>query len=251
MNPVMVAVTVLACLLFAVLLGNRIGRLIPELHLSAETRDTVKLATGLVATMAALLLGLLVSSAKGSHDARRGQVIQMASKIIFLDRVLAGYGPESGYARAKVRLAVEELVEQIWLVEGKPGIEATFDRQAGDDAFLAIESLAPNDDRQRGLKEKAAELAIDIGQVRAVLLAQSIPSISMGMLIVVACWLVVIFLSFSVIAPPNPLARATLLISALSVSGAIFLILELDQPFGGAIQTPKEPIVIALSQLGK
>jgi hypothetical protein len=251
MSPAIVAAAVLACLLIAVFLGKRIGRRIPEQHLSADSRDAVKLATGLVATMAALLLGLLVSTAKGGHDTRRSQVIQMAAKIIFLDRVLAGYGPEAADARVKLRVAVDDMVEQIWSVQGRPRGEVNLGHQAGDEAYLAIESLSPRDEWQRGLKEKAAARAIELGEQRALLLAQSVPSISMPMLIIVVCWLIAIFLSFSLLAPPNATANAALLISALSVSGAVFLILELDQPFGGAIEVSKEPIVLALNHLGK
>ncbi|HYW71211.1 MAG TPA: hypothetical protein VE961_09260, partial [Pyrinomonadaceae bacterium] len=83
MNPAFIAAIISGCLLAAVFLGMRIRALLPEHHLSADTKDTVKLAMGLVATMAALLLGLLVSAAKGTYDAERGQVIQMAAKAAF------------------------------------------------------------------------------------------------------------------------------------------------------------------------
>ena len=250
MNPAIVATVVLASLLAAVLLGTRIAGLLPEHHLSSDTRDTVKLATGLIATMAALLLGLLVTSAKSGHDSRRNQVIQMAAKVSFLDRILAGYGPEATDARAKVRVAVEEMVQQIWPHDGKPAPLASPGPHAGVAAYLAIESLPPREDMQ-GLKNRAATLAIELGELRSLLLAQSIPSISLPMLIVMVCWLVVIFLSFSLLAPRNVTALLALIVSALSVSGAIFLVLELDQPFGGTIQVSGQPILDALSQLGK
>src|SRR5213595_4058938 len=81
------------------LLGRRIRRYLPEDHLSADSKDAVKLAMGLVATMTALVLGLLVSSAKGTYDTARSEVIQMAAKVAFLDRALALYGPETTEAR--------------------------------------------------------------------------------------------------------------------------------------------------------
>jgi hypothetical protein len=84
-NTTLTAAIVSACLFAAVLLGRRIRRFLPDHHLNAETKDAVKLAMGLVATMSALLLGLLVSSAKGSYDTVRSEVIQMGAKIAFLD----------------------------------------------------------------------------------------------------------------------------------------------------------------------
>src|SRR5512133_3473010 len=114
MNIILIAVILFVCLVGAALLGRRVHRYLPEAHLSADSRDVVKLAMGLVATMAALVLGLLVSSAKGSYDTERSEVIQMASKISFLDRVLGAYGPEAANVRAQVHDTVAEGVEQIW-----------------------------------------------------------------------------------------------------------------------------------------
>jgi len=88
-------------------------------------------------------------------------------------------------------------------------------------------------------------------QLRYLLLVQSVSSISMPLLWVVVSWLLVIFLSFSVLAPSNATARAALIAAALSVSGAIFLILEFDRPFSGLVQIPSEPIKNAVGQVLK
>jgi hypothetical protein len=204
-----------------------------------------------VATMAALVLGLLVSSAKGSYDTERSEVIQMASKIAFLDRILTLYGSEAANAREQVRDTVAEAVQRSW--PGEPGLPAHLapNTQAGNVVYGAIQSLAPHDDTQRSLKAQALTLATDLGQVRSLLAAQSVPSISTPMLIILVCWLAIIFLGFSVLAPPNATTMLALMVSALAVSGAIFLILELDQPFVGLIRIPSEPMVNALHQLGK
>src|SRR6266550_844043 len=98
MSSALPAIVVFGCLLGAVWLGIALHRILPEHHLTAESQDAVKLAMGLVGTMAArfwVFLGLLVSSAKEAYDTKRTEVIQMAAKIAFLDRVLAAYGPEA------------------------------------------------------------------------------------------------------------------------------------------------------------
>jgi hypothetical protein len=251
MSAPLVGAAVLGCLLAAIWFGMRMGRLLPEHHLGAETRDTVKLATGLVATMAALLLGLLVSSAKQSHDTRRNQVIQMAAKIAFLDRVLTVYGPEAAEARTKFRVAIEEAVQRIWHADVQTLQRETPEVPTAEAAFAALESLSPHEEAQRTLKARATELSMEMGELRAVLVAQSVRSISIPMLIVMVCWLAVIFMSFSLLAPPNATARISLFVAALSVSGAVFLILELDEPFGGSIRLSSQPIMNALSQIGK
>lgn len=251
MNTTLTAAIVSACLLGAVLLGMRLRRLLPDHHLSADTKDAVKLAMGLIATMAALLLGLLVSSAKGAYDAERTQVIQMAAKIAFFDRVLANYGPESAEIRVQLRAVVEEAVRRMWPEEIGAPPQLTAGNQAGDAVYFAIQQLSPRDDTQRNLKAQAMALAAELGQLRLLLLAQSASSISKPLLIVVVSWLVVIFLGFSLLAPPNATAILALTVSALSVSGAIFLILELDRPFGGLIAISGEPMFKVLSQLAK
>ena len=251
MNTTLTAVIVFGCLIGAVLLGRILRRLLPDDHLSGDSRDAVKLAMGLVATMAALVLGLLVSSAKGSYDTERSEVIQMAAKVAFLDRVLATYGPDAADARSRLRDTVAEAVQRMW--PGETGMPAHLapNTQAGNIAYGAIQGLSPHDGTQGALKAQAANLAMDLGQVRSLLVAQSVASISKPMLIILVSWLAIIFLGFSVLAPPNATAILALMVSALAVSGAIFLILELDQPFGGLIRISSEPMLNALHQLAK
>ena len=225
--------------------------MLPQEHLSADSRDVIKLAIGLVATMSALVLGLLVSSAKGSYDTERSEVIQMAAKVAFLDRLLAIYGPEAAEARVGFHDAVKQAVQQIWPEEARQPAQLAPNTQAGNVVYGVVQDLSPHDDAQRKLKEQAISVGIDIGQLRSLLAAQSVPSISTPMLIVLVLWLAIIFMGFSTLAPPNITAIFALIVSAIAVSGAIFLILELDQPFGGIIRISSEPMVNALSQIAK
>src|SRR5215469_8204105 len=248
MNTNLTALTVLACLIAAALLGRGLRRLLPEEHLSADSRDVIKLAIGLVATMSALVLGLLVSSAKGSYDTERSEVIQMAAKVAFIDRLLAIYGPEAAEARVRFHDAVNEAVQQMWPEEARRPAQLAPDAQAGNVVYGVLQALSPHDDAQRKLKEQAISIGIDIGQLRSLLVAQSVPSISKPMLIILVLWLAIIFLGFSTLTPPNVTAILALTVSALAVSGAIFLILELDQPFSGTIRISSEPMLKAMSQ---
>jgi len=219
--------------------------------LTADSRDTIKLAMGLVSTMTALVLGLLVSSAKGAYDTKRSEVIQMAAKVAFLDRLLSLYGPEAAEARAGFHEAVEEAVRQMWPDEAGVPAHLAPNTQSGNVVYFAVQNLSPHDDTQRKLKDQAITLATELGQLRSLLAAQAAASISMPMLIILVSWLVVIFLGFSVLAPPNATVILALMISALAVAGAIFLILELDEPFGGLIRISSEPMLNALHQFAK
>ncbi len=251
MNTYLTALIVFGCLVGAVLLGRTLRRLLPEDHLTADSRDTIKLAMGLVATMTALVLGLLVSSAKGSYDTERSEVILMASKMTLLGRMLDSYGPDSSDVRALLRNTVEEAIQQMWTGQMRRPTDRNPDVQAGNLAYAALQQLSPQNDMQRVIKSQATTLAGDVAQTRTLLAAQSVPSVSMPMLIILVSWLVVIFVGFSVLAPPNATTVFALMISALAVSGAIFLILELDEPFGGLIGISSEPMLKALHQLAQ
>lgn len=251
MNIPLISTILFACLVGAALLGRRVHSHLPEDHLSDNSRDAVKLAMGLVATMTALVLGLLVSSAKEAYDTNRSEVIQMAAKVAFLDRVLALYGPEAAQARNELRAAVADSVRRIWAPDQTRAAQLAPNPQLGDTLYMAVQRLSPRDEAQRTLKAQVATLLVDLGQLRSLLVAQSIPSISKPMLIILLSWLVVIFFGFSVIAPPNATTALALVASAFSVAGAIFLILELDHPFGGMIHIPVDPLNNLLAHLGK
>jgi hypothetical protein len=175
----------------------------------------------------------------------------MAAKVAFLDRVLSVYGPEAVEARTRFHEAVKGAIGQMWPEQaGRPG-KLGPNVQAGNAVYAVIQDLSPHDEAQRKLKEEAISVGIDIGQIRSLLVAQSVPSISTPILIILVSWLAIIFLGFSALAPPNPTAILALTVSAIAVSGAIFLILELDQPFNGFIRISSEPMVNALSQFTK
>jgi hypothetical protein len=251
MNTALTSIILLAALVAAVLLGRTVRRYLPDHHLSADSKDAVKLAMGLVATMTALLLGLLVSSAKGTYDTQRTEVIQMAAKVAFLDRVLTAYGPEAAEVRARFRQAVEEGVRHMWPHEARERAQLMPNAQAGDVVYGAIQSLSPRDDTQRALKAQAASLAVDIAQLRMLLLAQMVPSVPQPLLIAVGCWLMLIFLGFSLLAPPNATTTLALVSAALSVAVALFLVVELDHPLSGTIRLSSEPMLNALNHFAK
>lgn len=240
-----------ACLFGAGLLGVRVRAALPEDHLSSETKDAVKVGMGLVATMAALVLGLLVASTKGSYDTQKSEVAQMAAKIVFLDRLLANYGSESAESRDLLRRSVGSAINHMW-PDKKSSQAAQLDPSvsSGEAFFNSIQKLSPQNDVQRSLKSQAAQIATDLGQMRWLLFEQTETSISVTMLIVLISWLAIIFMSAGLFAPPNATVIIALMLAALSVSGAIFLILELDMPFDGVIQISKKPMNNALVHLG-
>jgi hypothetical protein len=251
MNDTTIALLVFACFFGTALLGMRLRAGLPEHHLSADSKDAIRIGMGLVATMAALVLGLLISSTKGAYDAERDEVTEMASQIIYLDRQLANYGPETVPTRELLRQATAGAIKRIWPEQQAPVAPADSNATLTEALPQSIQQLTPQNDLQRSLKSQAVAIANSLGQLRWLLFEQQESSISMPLLVVVTSWLAIIFASTGLFAPSNATVVVALMLAALSVAGAIFLILELDTPFDGLIQISNEPMLSALKQLGR
>jgi len=249
MSTMAISWIVFGCVSGGALLGFFLRAALPEHHLKADSKDLVNLAMGLIATMAALVLGLLVASAKSSFDSKSGEFAQMSANVILLDRVLVHYGPEADEARDLLHGSITHAFDEI-LHEISSDAEQARAMAGAEGFYDKIQKLSPKNEAQRALMGQAIKISADLAQTRWLLFAQRGSSIPTPFLVVLVFWLTILFASFSLFAPPNPTVIATLLVCALSVSGAIFLILELDRPFDGLIQISTVPLNKALEQLG-
>jgi hypothetical protein len=251
MNTLFTTGIVSACLLAAVWIGMWLRRFLPEHDLSPQSRRIVEMAMGLVVTMSALLLGLLVNSAKTSYDTIRTQVRQGASNFALLDRILVIYGPRAAEVRGELPALIEESTRRMWPDDADIPAQSKPKPEMGNAFYTAVLRLEARDDTERALKAQAVSLTLELGQLNSLMQAESTTSISKPMLVVVVLWLVMIFLAFSLIAPPNATVNFALIASALCAAGAILMILELDQPFAGLMRISNEPMLDVLRQLGK
>jgi hypothetical protein len=254
MSSITISCIVFACIFGGTLLGMILRACLPEHHLSPESRDVVKLGMGLIGTMTALVLGLLIASAKGSFDTQRNGLAQLSANIILLDRALAHYGPESKNVREALHASVADMLQHTWPEEdGQAGQAAAKVGTEGryEGLYEQIQALAPKNDAQRALQAQALKTGADIAQMRWLMFAQKGSSIPTPFLVVMVCWLTLILASFSLFAPSNATVFTTLLVCALAVSSAVFLILELDRPFDGMIRISSAPVRDAVAQLGR
>src|SRR5262245_26733559 len=194
MSSITVSLIVFACVLGGGLLGLLLHAALPQHHVSGDSKDAVKVGVGLVGTMAALVLGLLVASAKASYDAQGAQLIQLSANVVLLDRILAHYGPETKEARDGLRNAVSRFLEGTWSKTGAasggaaPGsAEALYDK---------IQGLSPKDDKQRSLQAQAWSLVLSLGQMRWLMYEQGVTTVSTPLLVILVLWLTLIFGSF-------------------------------------------------------
>lgn len=251
MNPFLVSIAVFAVLFGAALLGFLLRRRLPDEHLGDKTKDAVRIGMGSVATMAALVLGLLVASTKDAYDTERSEIIQLAAKLVALDQVLANYGSGTAECRKILRVTVQSALIRIW-----PDAKAEHSVEVPDHFWskelpVAIQQLAPQTDAQREFKSQATSLAGELAQLRWLLFEQSQSSISTPLLVIMVFWMAMTYASASLFAPANRTVVTAQCLAALAVAGALFLILELDTPYHGLIRISDEPIRSALQQLGK
>jgi hypothetical protein len=235
MNDLWISLVVFAVIFGGALVGVLVRPLLSESHLHADSKDVVKMATGLIGTLAALVLGLLIASAKSSFDQKTNQVRQMTATIILLDDLLAQYGPEAAPVRNLLRQSIPPLANRIWHEEEIPtGKLVHFESSAQSLAFEnQLERLSPTNDAQRSLQSRAIQTFTEGAQIRLLLFAQAGGSIPTPFLVILVFWLSAIFVSFTLFARTNVVVMASLFVSALSFACAIFLILELDNPFTG------------------
>ena len=241
------------CIFGGVLMGLVLRGLLPEQHLRDESKDTIKLGAGTIATVSALVLGLLVASAKNAFDTTEEEITQRGAKIMFLDRVLADYGPETKETREKLRHTVAASIEMIWPDEKKGESGSTdYEQMNGMQVTqMTLFKVSPTTDAQRQLYGTAQQLLTDLRQSRWILIERGQHAVPIPFLVVLLFWLTVLHVSFGLFAPRNGTVITALLISALSVSGAIFIVLDMTHPLQGVIKVSSTPMRKVLEHLGQ
>ena len=248
LSAIAVSGIVFALICGGTLLGMLLRSRLPEHHLSTESKEVVRLATALVATLAALVLGLLVASTRSTYEQTSSQISRMTVDAVVLDWLLAEYGPETAPLRQALRDTMGAMADSIWRPDSR--VVGPFHANgASEAAYYKIQALVPHDAVQRALQARATQIATDLAQTRLLLFAQPADAISTPFLMVLVLWLALIFMSFTIFAPPNGTVAVVLFVCILSASSAIFLILEMGSPFDGLMQISSDPLRNALGPL--
>ncbi len=253
MGQLVTGVIALACVLCGALVGMFFRRRVPDEYQGADSKDVVRLVMGLVVTTVALALGLLVGSAKNFYDTQNAEMAQLAADYIMLDRILGYYGPEAADARAELRVVLAHQLERPGrlMVPSKSYTDIRSGAQMSDTLFDKVEGLSAKDDGQRYFKQQALNLGIQLGQTRWLMYEQNTVPFPRFLLVMLVAWLIVLFVSFGIFAPRNPLVFISMFVSAAAVCGAILLILAMYHPQGVLIQMSDAPLRAAMEQLGR
>ncbi|SRR5579871_550383 len=251
MTPLLMSLAAFACIFGGTFLGILIRRKLPDHHLSADMKDIVRQGTALIATLASLVLGLLIASANGRYESENSHIKQIIANIILLDNALGQYGQEAQPIRAMLRTDLGLIADRIWK-ESRPAFDGPRPFQAstlGLSVYDDVLKLTPKTDAQRFYQTRAMDTLVDIGKTRLLLYTSTTGSIPLPFLIVLVGWLTLIFASISLFAESNVRTVAILCIFSFAASAAIFLILELSQPFVGLMMISDEPFRHALAAL--
>ncbi len=254
MNSTIGSLAAFGCVFAAALAAIFIRVRLPPHHFEGDSKEFVKLVLGLVATITALVLGLLISSAHTEYDAQESEVQQLGVHLYQIDRILAHFGSRSPEQRELLRRLVAGDIARIW-PDGGGSSAALYAplsvQQDAEQLFDGIASLEPKTDLERMGQSRALQLLSSVGETRRLLVAQSHGSLSWPFLVVLISWLTVLFFGFGLFARFNATVVAALFVGAASVAGAIFLILEMNQPYGGWMQISSAPLRDALVQMGR
>ena len=256
MNSVWMSLIVFVGVFGGALLGLFLRTILPGHHLNEEARDAVKLGAGLVATLTALVLGLLISSSKGSFDATNAMLTQSGAKILMMDRVLANYGPETSEIRGLLKRFLSARAAKVWPEKGEkikkiPGADFFGKMIDMEEIQTDLRSLSPKSDLQRSFQAQALQISDDLAQLRWLLFEQlqsSLPPMFLGILVF---WSAILFACFGLLTPRNGTVVVVFLVCAISVAGAIYLILEMEKPLTGTMKISSGPMIKTIERLGK
>ena len=252
MSALVISFIVFACVLGSSVVGVYVRSVLPEHHVNEDSKYIFKSGMGLLATLAALVLGLLIASAKSSFDSKQDEIKEGAAKIILLDRTLRHYGPEADPARAVLGRLTAAQTDLTWIENSvQVGVPSAGPLAGIEEVQEKLRALVPASDAQRWLQTRALQLSSELAQMRWLLIDQHGSSIPTPFLVALVLWLAVIFGSIGLFAPRHGTVYVVIFASALSVSSAIFLILQLDRPFEGLMAMSDAPLRAAIAELNR
>ena len=241
------ATVAFALILAGTIAGTMLRSRLPEPHLTGDSKEVIRLATALVGTLTAVVLALLFAATRTSFEHTSSYVSRLAADITELDEILRDYGPEAAPVRTQLRAEIGPLIDSIWQEQAVKAGRPTSLRTAHDaSATYLLRQLQPKNSVQASLQARALAITTDIAQTRLALFAQPPDSVSHPFIIVLVLWLTFIFTTFSMSAKPNPTLTIVLGVCVLSASAAVYLSLELGQPFDGLMQVSNDTLRSAL-----
>jgi hypothetical protein len=243
----------------AVFAGGAIGlilqRILNESFTTGGPRDMIGAVVGLLTLLSALVLGLLIWTAYGVYSSQNTAIQTLAAKALQLDLALADYGPDATPLRAQVRQNLGKTIDQIW---GANESDANFVAnnfaaavQSMRNREKALEGLHPSTDAQKQALAAAAATVDAIGQARLQMSFALASPVSYPLVLMVVGWAVLLFCGYGLMSKGNAMSIVAGAVGAIAVSSAVYLILDLSDPYSGIFRASSAPLEQVLAVMGK
>lgn len=234
------------------MLGLLVSRILPEHHTADATQGIVQTTMGTISILAALVLGLLVATAKGKFDTVSTQVEQTAGNLMQLDRELRNYGPDTAEARALLRRYVDAKIAAVWprRAADRPMLDDPAGLQLLESFQQNLRALKPKTDTQRLILADALPITGDLVKTTCRQVALASNRFTHPFLIMTQVWLGMLFFSWGLFAPRNAVVIGAMLLGAASIACTIVLVEDFDNPFEGFVTVSPGPMNEALAKLG-
>jgi hypothetical protein len=234
--------------------GLFLQKLLPPRHTSDRSRDMITAIVGLISLLLALVLGTLIGSAFSFYSTQKSEMNAFAACALQLDLALAEFGPETAPAREMMKHTLMSVRRMLWW-GGEPGgmprdlnvAEPLKSLRATDEDVAALDPKTP---AQHQFQTVAAGDASAMEQTRLLISLQLASPVSYPLLVIVVSWAMILFCGFGVLSRINPTTVVALGLGAFAVGSAVFLILELTQPFTGLFRLPSGAFDQMLAALG-
>jgi hypothetical protein len=247
---------VIALIVFLCLVGVSLGVLfsyekLPAHHRHDDTQSVVRSIAGIFVVMTSLVLGLMLNSAKAKFEAINKDVHALATDIIVLDRTLRSYGREAEDTRQRLLAYVRRAADGTWTTGSSANPSDKTSEQLLNDIGAALRALRPTNDAQSSIWNDARQEYRQGLELRWALVEQAESSLPLPLLGLVIAWLILVFASFGYRAPRNLVVVLSFVGASALISGALYLIVDMDEPFRGPIQISPAPLQRALAELSR
>jgi hypothetical protein len=243
------SIEVALCVAAATFVGGVIGLILqwalPEKLTTGGPRDMIGAVVGLLTLLTALVTGLLIWTAYGVYSSQNLAIQNFAARVLQEDLALADYGPEASPGRVRIREGLKRTLDQIWGPHGDADFVSRNYRAAIDNMRTGqtyLDSLHPSTESQKQALAAANQAHAAIGQIRLQMALSLTNPISYPLLTIVAGWAVFLFFGFGLLSRSSPMAFAALAVGAVAVSSAVYLIVDLSDPYSGVFQASSAPI---------
>jgi hypothetical protein len=254
MSSATVALGVVVMVFAGGVVGVSLQHALPEKYTTGGTRDLIERVVGLLTVLTTLVLGLMIWTAYGVYSSQNAAVQSFAQRVLQEDMALADYGPDAAASRARIRAGLKRSLDQMWGDRGESEDFVSRNYRAAIENFRTgqgfLDSLQPSSDAQKTALANANQAHAAIEQIRLQMALALTNPVTYSLLAIVVAWATFLFCGFGLMSRSNAMAFAALAVGAAAVASAVYLIINLSDPYSGLFEASRAPIERILKDVG-